>query len=112
GAPLLAVRRLALAALETGGVVEAASDRFDSALENMIAPGRARLMGDGWETRRRRDAGHDWALFRLAAAGRISQAIVDTSCFLGNAPAAAALRACDAADTGLDAGTWFGVLPE
>jgi allantoicase len=50
-------------------------------------------------------------LFRLAAAGRISQAIVDTSCFLGNAPATATLRACDAAATGLGAADWFDVLP-
>src|SRR5262249_306230 len=66
---------------------------------------------DGWETRRRRDSGHDWALFRLAAAGRISQAIVDTSCFVGNAPATAALRACDAPAAGPDAPTWFPAPP-
>ncbi|HKA98183.1 MAG TPA: allantoicase [Streptosporangiaceae bacterium] len=108
---LLAGLPLDLVALENGGVVEAASDRFYSAPENMIAPGRASVMGDGWETRRRRDSGHDWALFRLAAAGRISQAIVDTSCFVGNAPATAALRACDAPAAGPDAATWFDVLP-
>jgi allantoicase len=107
---LLAGVPLDLVALENGGTVEAASDRFYSAPENMIGPGRAGVMGDGWETRRRRDAGHDWVLFQLAAAGRISQAIVDTSCFLGNAPATAVLRACDAA-AGLDTAEWFDVLP-
>jgi allantoicase len=108
---LLAGLPLDLVALENGGAVEAASDRFYSAPENMIGPGRAAVMGDGWETRRRRDTGHDWVLFRLAAAGRISQAIVDTSCFLGNAPATATLRACDAAATDLGAADWFDVLP-
>ncbi|HUL24800.1 MAG TPA: allantoicase [Streptosporangiaceae bacterium] len=102
---------LDLVALENGGIVEAASDRFYSAPENMIGPGRAGGMGDGWETRRRRDAGHDWVLFRLAAAGRISQAVVDTSCFLGNAPASAAVRACDATAAGLEEVEWFDVLP-
>lgn len=108
---LLAGRPLDLVALENGGTVAAASDRFYSPPENMIGPGRASVMGDGWETRRRRDTGHDWVLFQLAAAGRISQAIVDTSCFLGNAPATATLRACDTSATGLDAAEWFDVLP-
>jgi allantoicase len=108
---LLAGLPVDLVAQENGGAVEAASDRFYSAPENMIGPGRAAAMGDGWETRRRRDAGHDWVLFRLASAGRISQAIVDTSCFLGNAPATATLRACDAAATGPSAAEWFDVLP-
>ena len=80
---------LDLAALENGGTVADASDRFYSPPENMISPGRAAVMGDGWETRRRRDSGHDWVLLRLAAAGHISQAVLDTSCFLGNAPGAA-----------------------
>jgi allantoicase len=108
---LLAGLPFDLVAQENGGAVEAASDRFYSAPENMIRPGRAAAMGDGWETRRRRDAGYDWVLFRLASAGRISQAIVDTSCFLGNAPATATLRACDAAATGPSAAEWFDVLP-
>ena len=108
---LLAGLPLDLVALENGGTVEAASDRFYSPPENMIGPGRASVMGDGWETRRRRDAGHDWVLFRLAAEGRISQTIVDTSCFLGNAPASATLLACSATAAGPEAADWFDVLP-
>jgi allantoicase len=100
-----------LVALENGGTVVAASDRFYSPPENMISPGEAAVMGDGWETRRRRDGGHDWVLFRLAAPGHVGQAAVDTSCFLGNAPAAAVLRACDASETSLDAAEWFELLP-
>ena len=50
-------------------------------------------------------------LFQLGAAGKISQTVVDTSCFLGNAPATATLRACYASATGLDAAEWFDVLP-
>src|SRR6266480_4577765 len=87
---------LDLAAMENGGTVADASDRFYSPPENMISPGRAAVMGDGWETRRRRDSGHDWVLLRLAATGHISQAVLDTSCFLGNAPGAAALFGCAA----------------
>jgi allantoicase len=102
---------LDLVALENGGTVVDASDRFYSPPENMIGPGRAAVMGDGWETRRRRDAGHDWVLFRLAGAGHIRQAVVDTSCFLGNAPATAALRGCAAEEAGPDAAEWFELLP-
>jgi allantoicase len=102
---------LDLVALENGGTVTDASDRFYSPPENMIGPGRPAVMADGWETRRRRDDGHDWALFRLAEAGHITQAVVDTTCFLGNAPAAATLRACDASQAGLDAADWFELLP-
>jgi allantoicase len=102
---------LDLVALANGGTVVAASDRFYSPPENMISPGRAAVMGDGWETRRRRDGGHDWVLFRLAAAGQIRQAVIDTSCFLGNAPAAAGLGGCDATVTGLDAANWSDLLP-
>ena len=66
----------------------------------MISPGRAAVMGDGWETRRRRDAGHDWVLLRLAGTGQSARRCVDTSCFLGNAPGAAALRGCAARPAG------------
>jgi len=50
-----------LAALENGGDVVACSDRFYSAPRNAISPGLSRVMGEGWETRRRRAAGLDEA---------------------------------------------------
>jgi len=100
-----------LAALENGGTVADASDRFYSPPENMISPGRAAVMGDGWETRRRRTNGHDWVLLRLAGAGYLGQAVLDTSCFLGNAPGAAVLRGCGATSAGPDAAEWFDLLP-
>ena len=102
---------LDLAALENGGTVADASDRFYSPPENMISPGRAAVMGDGWETRRRRTTGHDWVLLRLAGAGYLGQAVLDTSCFLGNAPGAAVLRGCGATSAGPDAAEWFDLLP-
>jgi allantoicase len=77
----------------------------------MISPGLAAVMGDGWETRRRRDSGHDWVLLRLAGTGHISQAVLDTSCFLGNAPGGAALLGCAAGEAGPDAAEWFELLP-
>ena len=43
-----------LASIRNGGLVLAVSDMHFGAKENMIMPGRAANMGDGWETRRRR----------------------------------------------------------
>ena len=75
-----------LAALAHGAVVESCSDMFFGRRENLIKPGPSRSMADGWETRRRRGPGHDWALIRLAAVGTIEQLELDTSHFKGNAP--------------------------
>lgn len=49
-------------------------------------PGRAENMGDGWETRRRREPGHDWAILRLAQLGSIEKLEIDTNFFKGNFP--------------------------
>jgi allantoicase len=75
-----------LAALEHGAVVETCSDMFFGSRSNLIKPGPSRSMADGWETRRRRGPGHDWAIVRLAAAGTIEQLTIDTTHFRGNAP--------------------------
>jgi len=75
-----------LAALEHGAVVETCSDMFFGSRNNLIKPGPSRSMADGWETRRRRGPGHDWAILRLAAAGTIERLEIDTTHFMGNAP--------------------------
>jgi allantoicase len=75
-----------LAALEHGAVVETCSDMFFGSRNNLIKPGPSMSMADGWETRRRRGPGNDWAIVRLAASGTIERVEVDTSHFKGNAP--------------------------
>jgi allantoicase len=101
-----------LAALEHGGDVSGCSNMFYSSPKNLISPGLARVMGEGWETARRRDDGNDWVELRLAGAGVVRLAELDTSYFVGNAPGWASLRACDArgADPA-DAGSWGDLLP-
>ena len=60
-----------LAALENGADVAARSDRnYYSSPRNVILPGLSRVMGEGWETRRRRQPGHEWLVIRLAGRGR------------------------------------------
>ena len=83
--------RVDLAATAAGGRVEACSNMFFSAPANVLAPGRAQVMSDGWETARRRDDGHDWLVVRLAVPGLLHHAVIDTSRFAGNAPGHARL---------------------
>jgi allantoicase len=96
-----------LAAAEWGGSVVDVSDRHYGHPDNLIMPGRAPDMSDGWETRRRRGPGHDWVILRLAAEGVIERVEVDTSHFKGNYP-----DACSAeiSATGLE-GSWAELLP-
>jgi allantoicase len=81
-----------LAALANGGAVSGCSNTFFSSPTNLISPGQARVMGEGWETARRRDDGNDWVEFSLAGPGRVRLAELDTSWFVGNAPGWASLR--------------------
>jgi allantoicase len=87
----LAESDLDLAALANGGWITGCSNMFYSSPSNLIAPGQARVMGEGWETARRRDDGNDWVEVKLAGPGAIRHAEIDTSYFLGNAPGWAAL---------------------
>jgi allantoicase len=96
--------RVNLAARQLGAGVVAASDESFAAKENLLSPGdpvfTPHLYGpvgkvmDGWETRRRRGAGHDWALVRLGAPGVIRRVCVDTTHFTGNYPERCSIDAC------------------
>jgi allantoicase len=77
---------LDLAAVENGGLPLLSSDQFYSHPQNLIMPGRAVNMGDGWETKRRRGPGYDWMILRLGAAGTLRRIEVDTNHFKGNYP--------------------------
>src|SRR5262249_20208509 len=81
-----------LAAAEHGGLVVACSDMFFGSRHNLIMPGDATHMGDGWETKRRRGPGHDWTVIRLGARGAIRRVEIDTRHFKGNAPGACSLQ--------------------
>lgn len=100
-----------LAGQDLGGAVVASSDDFYTAAATLNRPDTARTMGEGWEARRRRDDGHDMALFRLGLAGVIRRLVVDTAHFRYNASAAFALSGSDAADQPAAAGSgWTPLL--
>ncbi|HEX8560870.1 MAG TPA: allantoicase [Pyrinomonadaceae bacterium] len=108
-----------LAAVESGGLVVATSDEFFGHRHNLIMPGRAADMSDGWETRRRRGPGHDWCVVRLGARGTVRRVEVDTAHFKGNFPESCSLEVCDAPagsgapglDPALDSAAWRELLP-
>jgi len=89
--PRLLPATIDLAALENGAVVTGCSNMFYSSPANLLRPGLARVMGDGWETARRRDDSNDWVAVRLACSGSVEVVELDTSHFVGNAPGWAAL---------------------
>lgn len=89
-------RHVDLAAVQHGGLPIAASDEFFGEPLNLILPGAPESMADGWETRRRRGPGHDWAILRLGARGTIDAVRVDTTHFKGNFPESCRLEGCDA----------------
>ena len=82
-----------LLALANGGRGIIANNEHYGAVANLTAPGRGVNMGDGWETRRRREPGHDWAILELGAAGEIAEVIVDTAHFKGNYPDRCSIQA-------------------
>ena len=83
-----------LAAMENGGLSVACSDMFFSNMNNLLQPGRAINMGDGWETKRRRGPGYDWVIVKLGRPGRIQRIEVDTNFFKGNYPDECSIEAC------------------
>ncbi|HWT36813.1 MAG TPA: allantoicase, partial [Paraburkholderia sp.] len=82
-----------LAAIENGAYLVAANNQHFGPASQMLMPGRGVNMGDGWETRRRREPGNDWAIVALARPGVIRKVEVDTAHFKGNFPDRCSLQA-------------------
>ena len=104
-----------LASITNGGLVLSASDMHFGAKDNMIMPGRASNMGDGWETRRRRGPGFDWAIVRLGAPGLLTRVEIDTNHFKGNYPDSASIEGClveNATPAVIASAGWSVILPQ
>ena len=99
GTPELALSRtdtdglVDLASALNGGTVVAANNEHFGAAATLLLPGRGVDMGDGWETRRRREPGNDWCVIALARAGTIEAIEVDTAHFKGNYPDRCSIQA-------------------
>jgi len=82
-----------LAAVELGARAIARNDAHFGAVENLLNPGRGINMGDGWETRRRREPGNDWCIIQLGHVGEINEVHIDTAHFKGNYPDRCSIQA-------------------
>ncbi|MFZ1726631.1 MAG: allantoicase [Albidovulum sp.] len=116
-----------LASRWLGASVLAASDESFGEKENLLKPEPAYFepghyshrgeIVDGWETKRRRQPGHDWAIIRLGAPGVISGVDVDTSFFTGNFPTTCKIEAsgCEGypspEDLNSDSTVWNEIVP-
>jgi allantoicase len=92
-----------LASERLGGAVLHANDDFFAPKENLLKASapvwregvyteRGKWM-DGWETRRRREPGYDWAVVQRALPGNIHGFVVDTAFFTGNYPESCSIEA-------------------
>ena len=115
-----------LAAERLGGKVLFATDDFFAEKENLIAPTRGVFITDkytergkwmdGWESRRKRIPGHDWAVIQLATSGKITGFDIDTNFFLGNHPPHASIEGVNLLNadgiTDWEAVEWKEILPK
>ena len=115
-----------LAAERLGGKILYATDDFFAEKENLILPTRGIFITDkytdrgkwmdGWESRRKRTPGHDWAVIQLGVSGKITGFDIDTNFFLGNHPPNASVEAVNLPDgykvSDWDSVAWKEILPK
>jgi len=71
--------------LNGASIIGCNNEHFGRA-ENVIAPGKGKNMGDGWETRRSRGKNFDWLIIKFGKVGIINKLEIDTHHFKGNYP--------------------------
>ncbi len=119
--PLFAKNAINLASPRLGAEVIFATDEFFADKSRLLRDGAAvfdpdtydangKYM-DGWESKRRRQGGHDFCVIRLGARGVVRGVDIDTSHFTGNYPPAASIEACVSAGDPSAATQWSEILP-
>ncbi len=86
-------KKMNLASLLDGASIIACNNEHFGKAENILAPGKAKNMGDGWETRRRRDKGNDWLILNSIDGNSIDKIEISTHHFKGNFPSHCSLQA-------------------
>ena len=86
-------KKINLASLLDGASVIACNNEHFGKAENVLAPGKAKNMGDGWETRRRRGKGNDWLILNSIDGNSIDKIEISTHHFKGNYPSYCSLQA-------------------
>ncbi len=105
-----------IAASLNGGVALACNNEHYGSIRYLLTPGRGVNMGDGWETRRRREPGNDWVVIALARPGRVKKIEIDTAHYKGNYPdqcniLGANLELVDLNSIEKDSDSWQELLP-
>lgn len=88
-----------VSALANGGRIVAYNDAHFGVPTGLIKPGRGVNMGDGWETRRRREPGNDWLILELGHAVTVEKIEIDTAHFKGNYPDRISIQAARVAES-------------
>ncbi|MFO0991313.1 MAG: allantoicase [Hyphomicrobiales bacterium] len=119
--PAFAKNAINLASPRLGAKVLYATDDFFADKARMLQDGPAQFdpdkyddngkYMDGWESKRRRQGGHDYCIVKLGARGVIRGVDIDTSHFTGNYPPAASLEACVSDGDPGDSARWTEILP-
>ena len=114
------LKMINLASEKLGARALLCSDDFFAPMENLLKAGRGVFIAekytdrgkwmDGWESRRKRDPGHDWCIIKLGAAGIIHGLDVDTNHFLGNHPPYCSVEACVLNSEALETAEWVELL--
>ncbi|PHQ68125.1 MAG: allantoicase [Robiginitomaculum sp.] len=111
-----------LAATRLGTEVIYATDDFFADKARLISPEAPIFVPDkyddngkwmdGWESRRKRIEGHDWAVIKLGRSGVISGFEVDTSHFTGNFPPFCSIELANSSAEIPDASEWQEVVAQ
>ena len=104
-----------------GARVTFATDEFFGAKERLIDPADPVFIEDrydehgkwmdGWESRRKREPGHDFCVVRLGVPGLIHGCDVDTSFFTGNFPPQVSLEGC-VSEADVPTEGWVELIPK
>ena len=82
-----------LTSMVNGASIVGCNNEHFGKSENILAPGKGKNMGDGWETRRSRGKNHDWLIIKCGCTGSIKKIEIDTHHFKGNYPDSCSIQA-------------------
>jgi allantoicase len=118
--PAVSAHSINLADERLGAIGIFATDEFFAPLERMLRSGEPEWRAgvyddhgkwmDGWETRRRRNTGHDYCIVQLAAPCTLAALDIDTRYFTGNYPPYASVQACRVAGRPDESTAWTELL--